>query len=66
MDPWAEMDAWLVRQNEPVKDRVCELIYQGVSVNDPEVRNLVGQGQAIARMRSYIHGARRAAENPNG
>lgn len=56
-DPWQEMRDWCIAQQQALKEPMIAAAMRG-SVNDPDYRTLLGQSQAFARMRSYIHGAR--------
>lgn len=60
MTPWQIMDEWCVKQGEKLRSLTDPHVLAGRDLNDPEFRRLLGQSQALGRMRSFIHGARNA------
>lgn len=57
-DAWAIMDEWLKKQSDAVATKAGAHIIGGGDLNKPSYRTLLGRGQAYARMRSFIHGAK--------
>jgi hypothetical protein len=64
-DPWQIMDDWCAQQSKKLLARTNPHVLKGRDLNDPEFRRLLGQSQALGRMRSFIHGARNHTEVPN-
>jgi hypothetical protein len=59
------MDDWCAAQSEKLLARTSPHIRKGRNLNDPEFRRLLGQSQALHRMRSFIHGSRNATPLPS-
>jgi hypothetical protein len=59
MDPWEIMDAWCEAKSQELRNAAEAMLESSAFDTDaPEYRVVLGQSQAMGRMRSFIHGAR--------
>ena len=57
-DALTVMDDWCRKQMAALSERTTPMVMNGVDLDSPEYRRLLGQHQAFHKMRSFIHGCR--------
>ena len=61
-DQWTEMDEWCAARIERLTAKAGEHVMAGRSLEQPRYRMMLGEHRAYSAMRSFISGARKAAQ----
>ncbi len=61
-EAWDEMDNWCAERAAKISAKAGQHVMDGGKLTAPKYRTMLGKHQAYMAMRSFIHGARKAAK----